>query len=166
MKFEVEIKEREEKREKSYPLIPNYQEFFRKHTDEKYPWYGVKLNQSPHLHPRNKYCKGGAPPNFLLSFKRTKQGSFRVIKLQPLCSQMYIMEMEILLRPSCRRRGARRRGYTLHRKRRSTGETSVAALIRRVARNSRLKMHAPSNSLVTNAISKGFYHCLLDRTTN
>lgn len=62
------------------------------------------------------------------------------------------MEMEILLRPSCRRRGARRCGYTLHRKRRSTGETSVAALIRHVARNSRwnsrLKMHVPWN-LVT-----------------
>lgn len=53
---------------------------------------------------------------------------------------MYFMEMEILLRPSCRRRGARRCGYTLHRKRRSTGETSVAALIRRVARNSRLEL--------------------------
>lgn len=38
MTFEMEIKEREEKRKKSYPLIPNYQEFFRKHTDEKYFW--------------------------------------------------------------------------------------------------------------------------------
>lgn len=34
----MEIKEREKKRKKSYTLIPNYQEFFRKHTDEKYPW--------------------------------------------------------------------------------------------------------------------------------
>lgn len=63
--------------------------------------------------------RGEDPSNFLLSFERTKR-SFRVIKLELLCSQMYFMEMEILLRPSCRRRGVRRCGYTLHRKRRST----------------------------------------------